>query len=146
MQSIGVHFERGGHHGLDVEITASGLRRADADRAIRKARRHRVEIRFRGREHRVDAELATGTDDARRDLAAIGNEDAPQRHFSASRISTRCASTSSPFAAQISITVPCAPAYTEFISFMVSTIPTTVSGPTRDPTSTNGSAPGLGAR
>ena len=42
--------------------------------------------------------------------------------------------------------MPRTPAHTEFISFMVSTIPTTVSGSTRLPTSTNGGAPGIGAR
>ena len=52
----------------------------------------------------------------------------------------------SAFPRQISATVPSTPALTEFISFMVSTIPTTVSGSTRLPTSTNGAAPGRGAR
>src|ERR1039458_6152698 len=46
----------------------------------------------------------------------------------------------------MSTTRPAAPAYTEFMSFMVSTIPTTVSSPTIEPTSTKGGAPGLGAR
>jgi len=52
----------------------------------------------------------------------------------------------SAFRRQISATVPSTPALTEFISFMVSTIPTTVSRSTRLPTSTNGAAPGRGAR
>ena len=52
----------------------------------------------------------------------------------------------SAFPRQIWATVPSTPAVTEFISFMVSTIPTTVSAPTWLPTSTNGAAPGRGAR
>ena len=55
-------------------------------------------------------------------------------------------SANSPFARQISATVPSAPAGTEFISFIVSTIATTVSAATSSPTWTNGSAPGRGAR
>ena len=49
-------------------------------------------------------------------------------------------------ASRISPTVPRTPAQTEFISFMVSMIATTVSGSTWLPVSTNGGAPGMGAR
>ena len=56
-----------------------------------------------------------------------------------------CAANSA-FCTRNSATVPATPACTEFISFMVSTIPITVSALTRLPTSTNGAAPGRGAR
>ena len=56
-----------------------------------------------------------------------------------------CAANSA-FATQNSATTPATPAGTEFISFIVSTMPITVSAPTWLPTSTNGAAPGRGAR
>ncbi len=55
-------------------------------------------------------------------------------------------STSSPFSTQISAIVPATPACTEFIIFITSMMQTIVSGSTLEPTSTNGAAPGAGAR
>ena len=56
----------------------------------------------------------------------------------ATRNSGAPSSTSSASSAQTSTIVPATPAGTEFIIFMISIMPTTVSGSTRAPTSTNG--------
>ena len=55
--------------------------------------------------------------------------------------STGCA-----FSTWISAIVPAMPAGIEFIIFITSMMQTIVSGSTRVPTSTNGAAPGAGAR
>ena len=55
-------------------------------------------------------------------------------------------STSSPFSAHTSTTVPETPAGTEFIIFITSMMQTVLSGSIRAPTSTNGAAPGASAR
>ena len=80
-------------------------------------------------------------------LTPVGDEHPPQDHSSALiRSSAAPCATSSAFVTQNSATTPATPAGTEFISFIVSTMPITVSAPTRLPTSTNGAAPGRGAR
>jgi len=62
------------------------------------------------------------------------------------RLGPASASANSPLPVRNSTTVPRTPACTGVIIFMVSTIPTTVSSSTWSPTSTNGGAPGCGAR
>ena len=146
----GVRFrpDRRADNRLDVEIAAARLRRPDADRAVGEPCWHGVEVRLRSREHRLDAEVAASTDDADGDLAAVRDQDPPNGHVGGwrNRIRTCPASTSWPSEAQISATVPAAPALTEFISFMTSMMPTTVCSPTSAPMSTKGAAPGFGAR
>src|SRR3954468_2313198 len=125
------------------------MRRADAHRARSHARGQRITILLGSREHGLDAELAAGAHDAHGDLAAIRHQDAAdaQRDSRASTSSSVSPySTSVPSRARISRTRPRVPARTAFMSFMTSMIPTTVSGSTPAPTSTNGAAPGLGAR
>src|ERR1700710_1759999 len=55
-------------------------------------------------------------------------------------------STLAPFSTRIAVTTPSSGAATWFISFMTSTMATVSPAETRPPTSTNGGAPGDGAR
>ena len=55
-------------------------RRPDHDHAVRFARGHAVAIRGRCGKHRLDSKSVRGAHDPQRDLAAIGDQDAPQRH------------------------------------------------------------------
>ena len=61
----------GGH----VQVRQSGLRRSDADGLVRE--QHVFGIEVGGGMHRdgLDAELAAGAQDAKRDLAAISDDD-----------------------------------------------------------------------
>ena len=59
---------------LNREITAGSGRRTDADCAIRERHVQRTGVGVRIHGHRLDAQLAARTDDADRDLAAIGNQ------------------------------------------------------------------------
>src|SRR6185503_16599180 len=78
----------------------------------------------------------------------VDDVDAPvsRAHAGRTRNRTAPASTSSAFSTQTSATVPTTPAGTGFIIFITSMRQTTVSASTVAPTSTNGGAPGAGAR
>src|SRR5262244_2866415 len=85
----------------------------------------------RHRQHGLDAQPPAGADDADRDLAPVGDQHPPQDHRSALiRSSAAPCAANSAFATQNSATTPATPAGTEFISFIVSTMPITVSAPT----------------
>src|ERR1700689_247794 len=123
MDGVGPDGSRRADHRGDIEVARRRRGRPDPDDGIG--------------EHRLDAELAAAAQDAHRDLAPVGDEDAPQDHPSSLiRISTVPCSANSAFATQISATVPATPAATEFISFIVSMMPTTVCSPTMLPMST----------
>ena len=66
-----------------VKVRIARSRRSNHNHAVRFARRHAVAIRGRCGEHRLDAEIAGGAHDPQRDLAAIGDQNAPQRHGAA---------------------------------------------------------------
>src|SRR5437899_12704993 len=123
-------------HRRHVEVTA------DRDRRVRHPGRDRVRVRPRNRQHGLDAEAPAGPDNPDGDLTPVGDEHPPQDHSPAliRRSAAPCA-TSSAFVTQNSATPPATPAGTEFISFIVSPLPITVSAPTRLPTSANGPAP-----
>src|SRR3954453_10494538 len=106
-----------------------------------------VAVDGRDADDRLEPEHAARVDDPHGDLAAVGDEDAPDRHAAGStRNSGSPYSASSGLRAQTSTTVPDTPALTAFIIFMTSIRHTTVSASTCEPTSTNGASPGALAR
>jgi hypothetical protein len=138
---------RGRDDRLHIEITLGRAHGPDPDCVVGQPGRYRVRVGVRDRQHGLDAEPLAGAQHADGDLAAIGDQHPPQDHGSAlMRSSVAPCAANSAFCTQNSATVPATPACTEFISFMVSTIPITVSALTWLPTSTNGAAPGRGAR
>ena len=66
----------------DVEIGFGGRRRADADRLVGEADVHRLGVGGRMDRDRLDPHFVAGAVDAERDLAAIGDEDLFDRHYS----------------------------------------------------------------
>src|SRR3974390_2698270 len=150
MDRVGFHAEGCLHDRLDLQIALGRARRTDAQCAICEPRRHGGAIRGGCRQHGLDPELPAGTNDSRRDLAPIRDEDATNAHGGYSLWPTRSRtspySTNSPSLARISVTRPRTPARTVFMSFMTSMMPMMVSSSTAEPSSTNGGAPGFGAR
>src|SRR3954468_22238398 len=74
------------------------------------------------------------------------NAGTPAQPSGSMEISGSPYSTVSPFSTMIAVTTPATGAGTWLISFMTSTIATVSPAATRPPTSTNGGAPGAGAR
>src|SRR5262249_42266841 len=110
-----------------------------------QARVRRFAIGFGIHGHRAQAERATRADHADRDLPTVRDED--RLHASRAMIMIGWPnSTSWAFSTRMSTMRPRHPVVIEFISFMTSMMQTTSSGPTSPPTSTNGGAPGRGAR
>jgi hypothetical protein len=66
----------------DVEVAVRRGRRADADRLVGQADVHGIGIGGGMDRHRLDAHFVAGAVDAQRDLAAIGDEDFLDRHYS----------------------------------------------------------------
>src|SRR5262249_61230524 len=58
----------------NIQVALRQLRRADADRFVGKADGKRVAIGFTVYRHRADAQFLAGANDAKGDLATIGNE------------------------------------------------------------------------
>jgi hypothetical protein len=65
----------GGDQARDLEIRFARRRRPDADVVVREANVERLAIGVRVHGHRLNIELATGANDPKRDLAAIGDQD-----------------------------------------------------------------------
>ncbi len=80
MDRVGVADLGGRDDGGDVEIGVGGGGRADADRLVGEADVHRLGVGGGMDRDRLDAHFVAGAVDAERDLAAIGNEDLPDRH------------------------------------------------------------------
>src|SRR5690606_18783392 len=145
----------GGHggvqHGGDRQVAADGVRAAEDHDPPGPARCQRVAVGAGDAEHGLEAEPVARLDDAERDLAAVGDEDTLSGGAGGHAIVLMAKSglpysTSSPSAAKIFVTSPDTPAGTEFMSFMTSTMQSTVSGATLSPISTYGGSPGLGER
>src|ERR1700735_5511923 len=134
---------RGADDSIDVKIAGGWRSRTKADHRVSKPGRQAVAVGVGHREHGLDAEHPAGEQGAYGVPALVGDEKAAQEcHYRSAmiRISTVSCSANSALASRISATVPLTPAVTEFISFIVSMMQTTVSGPTRLPTATNGGA------
>ena len=151
-----VHAEGDGRRddAAAVEVALRRGRLADADRVVGGAHRQRVHVGLGRDRHRLDAALAACPNDAHCDLAAVGDEHAPDSpvghrpmtQASGSMTTSGCPSwTAWLSATRIWRTVPRTLAGIEFMSFITSMMQTTLSASTCWPTSTNGVAPGVGA-
>src|ERR1700733_6223608 len=139
---------RGADDSIDVKIAGGWRSRTEADHRVSKPGRQAVAVGVGHPEQGLDAEQPEGAQEGNGDLAPVGDENAAQEcHYRSAliRISTVSCSANCALASRISVTVPLTPAVTEFISFIVSMMQTTVSGPTRLPTGTTGGAPAPGA-
>jgi len=143
MDRVGARGDGCSNHRFDRQIALRRRRGADDRDLVGHARGQAVAVRLRRAKDCRHPQPLRRADDAQRDLAAVGDEQAPNH---ARRISAAPFATIVAFSARISPIVPAVPALTGFISFMVSMMPMTVSGPTLSPTSTNGGSPGEGAR
>ena len=92
----------GGH----VQIRQRRLRRPDADGLVRQQHVLGVEIGGRMHRHRLDAELAAGAQNAKRNLAAVGDDDFFDHRGYSMMNSGWPNSTGSPFLARIAVTRP----------------------------------------
>ncbi len=75
MDRLGAGHQGGGQDGRDVEVAVLRRRRSDADAFVGQPHVHRIGIRGGVHRDRGNAEFAAGSLDAKRDLAAIGDED-----------------------------------------------------------------------
>ena len=99
---------------------SAGLRRPDADGLIRQKDVLGVEIGGRMHGHGLDAELAARPKDAKRNLAAVGDDDFLDHRGYSMMNSGWPNSTGSPFLARIAVTRPALSDSIWFIIFMAS--------------------------
>ncbi len=92
----------------------------------------------------LDAELAAGAQDAKRDLAAVGDDDLVEHGLTRSTNSGWPNSTGSPFLASTATTRPARSLSIWFIIFIASMMQSTWPTRTSWPTSTKDFAPGAG--
>ena len=64
-----------GDDAVGLEIAVLARAGADADRLVGELDVHGIDIRLGINRHRMHAEFAAGADDAKRDLAAVGDQD-----------------------------------------------------------------------
>ena len=132
----------------DVEIAVGGGRRADAHGVVGQAHVHGVGIGGRMDGDGLDAHLVRRAVDAKRDFAAVGNQDSGNAHGSPQPMTTSgwSNSTGCALSTRIALTVPALSAVIGFITFIASTISRVSPCFTLSPTLTKGSAPGSAAR
>src|SRR5919201_1309355 len=136
----------------DVQVALRRRRRADADSSIGDARVQRALVGGRVDGDGLDAEFVQRTNDAHRDLAAVRNQDAREHQrlgrplTGSSSMSSWPYSTGCAFSTWIARTMPGTSAFTSFISFIASRMQSVCPTETGWPSSTNGGAPGCGAR
>ncbi len=143
---VGLGDLGGGNDRRNVEVAVLRRGRADADGVVGQPHVHRVGVGGRVHRDRLDAHLVRRAVDAQRDFAAVGNQDALDRHGHATTTSGWSNSTGWPLPIRISLTVPAAGAVIGFITFIASTISRVSPAFTASPTLTKSEAPGSGAR
>ena len=139
----------GRQDGGNVEVAVLGRRRADADAFLGQADMHGLGIGGGVHGDGRNAQLAAGALDAKRDLAAVGDEDLLEQDESAlsSRIiSTSPYSTGAPLATSTRATVPAFGALIWLKVFIASISSSVCPAATVCPTVTNGGEPGSGSR
>jgi hypothetical protein len=134
---VGARLDGGLDDPIHPQVAVAGGCGADLDRPVRDLRVHRAAVGLGADRDRLDPQVAAGADHADRDLPAVGDEDAAR---------ARPAETASPSAIWNVPTVPPAGAGTSRNCFITSTTPTTAPASTVSPSSTKGSASGLGRR
>src|SRR5216683_2804336 len=125
MNRVDAGGERGADNRANIEVAFRWPGGPDADGVVGQPGRHRIAVRVRYREHRLDAEPLTAAHDADGNLAPVGNENSPERsrgpsclarvtsgHPASGSIRIRASSCSANRASgtQISATVPRTPA------------------------------------
>src|ERR1700722_6843291 len=97
-----------GNDSFDIQITRGRICAADAYRTIRQSRAHGIQIGFGGSQHGFYAKPLARSNHAHGNLAAIGDQDAPQSHSEPTlmRISTASLSVNWAFSKQISTISP----------------------------------------
>ena len=112
---------------LDVRDSCRPTAPARCTRRRRRVGAERVQIGVRGAENGLDPSLAAGADDAHRDLAAVGDEDAADAIAEAvfRRMEHLAGLDELAVRARISTIAAAAAGAIEFISFIVSMMPTT---------------------
>ena len=133
VDGVGVGDLGGADDAVDFEIAVGARSRADADGFVSELNVEAVLIGFGIDGDGLDADLLAGADDAEGDLAAIGETSAAVGAAGPFYLRRKRACpnwTGLPFSALISAMVPATSALISFITFMASTIQTTVSGVT----------------
>ena len=129
-------------NGGDVQIGLAAAWRADADRFVSKAHRHRISIRCGMNDHGGDLHFLAGAQHPQRDVPPIGDENFLEHYSMMTRASPN--STGCAFCTRIWLTVPSFGAVIGFMTFMASTISRVCPFFTALPTSIKASAPGSG--
>jgi hypothetical protein len=80
MHGIGVSLAGGVEQRRNREVALTRIGGTDPDRLVRLSDVPRVDVRVRVDRHARDARLTAGADDAPRDLPAIRDEQAADRH------------------------------------------------------------------
>src|SRR5258708_39707590 len=96
----------GADDGRHIQIRQGRLRRSDTDGLVREQHVFRIEVGGRMHGDGLDSELATGTQDAESDLAAIGDDDFFDHRGYSMMNSGWPNSTGSPFLASTAVARP----------------------------------------
>ena len=75
MDRVATADERGRDHCWLVQVALPCFRRPDADRLVRQSHRQRLPIGLAVGDHGGHPQVAAGTQDAHRDLPAVGDQD-----------------------------------------------------------------------
>jgi hypothetical protein len=142
MDGFGAGDLAGGDNSGDVEIGLGRGGRADADAFIGQLDVHCLIVGGGMDRHRGDAHLLAGADDAKRDFAAIGDEDFIEHQAMTQRVWPY--STGVPSVTWISFTVPPLGAAMAFMVFIASTMNSVSPSLTVLPTLMKGGLPGSG--
>ena len=79
MQCLGARRAGGGDDGVEVEVALTGRGATDGHCPVGGADMRRIDVGRRVDGYRFDPQFTTRADDAERDLAAIGNQQRPER-------------------------------------------------------------------
>src|SRR4029078_7093069 len=90
MDRVAAGHDRGADDRRDGKVRAARVRRADADRLVRKLNRQRFPVGLAVDDDGLDAERSARPEDPERDLAAICDEDLPE-HQPSTRSAARSA-------------------------------------------------------
>jgi len=86
VDGVGIGDLGGGEQGVAVEVAGAGRGRTDAHRFVRLLNVQGGGVRRRIDRHRGDPELTAGADQAKRDLAPVGDEDLLEHRWSPSAV------------------------------------------------------------
>jgi hypothetical protein len=147
MDGVGAGDFRCRQDGGDIEVALARRRRADTDRLVGQPHVHRIAVGRRIDRDRLDTHLAAGAMDAKRDLAAVGDQDFLEHGYRYSTIISGWPnSTGWAFSIRICVTVPALGALIGLNVFIASMITTVWPAATLSPTCTNTGLPGSGER